>query len=90
MYETEKVSITFHGTSAQLELLILELVNAKDAHGWCMSQAVGPTAVAHRFKWETISQLLANSMESIGLLGIAPPGLKSLYPDRPVTTRDAR
>lgn len=80
MSKTEIVSITFRGTSAELELLVQELMHCRDAHGWCMNQTWGANSQVHRLKWEAISQLLANSMSAIQVLGIAPLGLSQMVP----------
>ena len=66
----ESVSITLHGTSAQLEAAIEAIVQCQEMHGWAMSQTLGERSRAHRFWWESLTAVLDQAQDSVALLRI--------------------
>jgi hypothetical protein len=66
----DTVSITLHGTSSELETAIEAIVQAKELHGWAMSQTLGERSRAHRHWWESLSAVLESAEGAVDLLRI--------------------
>jgi hypothetical protein len=66
----DTVSITLHGASAQLEAAVEAIVQAKEMHGWAMSQTLGEESRAHRRLWDSLSRVLESAEGSVDLLRI--------------------
>lgn len=64
----EEVSITLHGTSDQLDVVVDSLLWARDMHGFAMSQTVGTKSAAHREQWDALRDVLDKAKPAIASL----------------------
>ncbi len=70
---SEEVSITLHGTSDQLDVVVDSLRWARDLHGFAMGQCLGEQSRAHRAQWEALLKVLERAEDAIATLRIGSP-----------------
>lgn len=71
---SEEVSITLHGTSDQLEIVMECLAMARDDHWEAhrLADSNSQEEVAHRITWAALHEVLDRAEGAIGLLRIGP------------------
>jgi hypothetical protein len=70
---SEQISITLHGTSDQLDVVVDALRWARDLHGFAASQCLGEQSRAHRAQWKALREVLERADEGIATLRIGTP-----------------